>query len=166
MYTVKVDSHGLRLTALHMSDHVPFYRRKFTQGLDFCSTFFGIVLPQVKRTCLDRGTRIDLALDVAAGILAGQSSRPQNNKVLVLLTDGRPDQGSEGLMLEAAGRAGSGREVYVVGLGDEVGADLMRQVASRPENYLAAPGPEELRAVYEAVAGQLPCPGGVLWGGF
>ena len=124
------------------------------------------LLAAVDRIGLDRGTRIDLALDVAAGILAGQSSRPQNNKVLVLLTDGRPDQGSEGQMLEAAGRAGSGREVYVVGLGDEVGADLMRQVASRPENYLAAPGPEELRAVYEAVAGQLPCPGGVLWGGF
>lgn len=119
----------------------------------------------VGRIGLERGTRIDLALDAAAGILSGPSARPANNQVVVLLTDGRPDEGSEGLMLEAAGRARIGREVYVVGLGDEVGADLMRQVASRPENYLAAPGPAELRAVYEAVAGELPCPGGVPWGG-
>jgi Mg-chelatase subunit ChlD len=124
------------------------------------------LLAALDRIGLERGTRIDLALDGAGGLLSGPSVRPLNNQVIVLLTDGRPDQGQEGATLEAARRAGVGREVYVIGLGDAVGADLMRQVASRPETYLSAPGPQELRMVYEAIAGQLPCPGGVIWGGF
>lgn len=111
----------------------------------------------------DRGTRIDLALDLALSELNGPRHRPGSQGVIVLLTDGRPDQGLEQATLDAAGRARASQALYVIGLGDEAGADLLRQMVTGPQYYLAAPDSAALKAVYEALAGQLPCPGGLVW---
>ena len=111
----------------------------------------------------DRGTRIDLALDLALSELNGPRHRPGSQGVIILLTDGRPDQGLEQATLDAAGRARASQALYVIGLGDEAGADLLRQMVTGPQHYLAAPDSAALRAVYEALAGQLPCPGGLVW---
>ena len=35
---------------------MPFYRRKFAQGLNFHNTLFGVILPQHRHPCLDRRT--------------------------------------------------------------------------------------------------------------
>ncbi len=111
----------------------------------------------------DRGTRIDLALDLAVAQLSGPARRLGNQQVIVLLTDGRPDQGLEQATLDAAIRARDGRELYVVGLGDEAGDELLRRLVLRPDNYVPARDPGALRAVYEGLAAQLPCPGGSVW---
>lgn len=123
----------------------------------------GPLFAALDRIQTDRGTRIDLALDLALAELGKPGRRPGSQGVIVLLTDGRPDQGQEQAALEAARRARDAHEVYVVGLGDEAGSDLLRQMVASPDRYLAAPDPAALKAVYESLVGQLPCPGGVVW---
>ena len=44
---LKVLCNKLRFAALHVSDHVPFYRRKLTQRLKFHNTLFGIILSHI-----------------------------------------------------------------------------------------------------------------------
>ena len=51
---VKVPSHALCLAALYVTDHVPFYRRKFLQSLNFHYTFLGVILPEDKCPRFDR----------------------------------------------------------------------------------------------------------------
>ena len=115
----------------------------------------------------DSGTRIDLALDRAIDQLAeeGGLGREADNAVIVLLTDGRPDGGTEDAVLAAAERARTaGITIYAVGLGEDVDPELLRQVATRGELYLEAPSADDLAAIYAGLAGDLPCPGGVILG--
>ena len=113
---------------------------------------------------LGPGTRIDRALESALSELTSPRSKRGNNRVIVLLTDGLPEGGSEVATLDAALRARqAGVDVYAIGFGDSVNGDFLRQLASRPEAYLHAPDPEALRGIYESIAGQLPCPGGLVW---
>lgn len=114
---------------------------------------------------LERGTRIDLAIEAATEVFGSDEARPGNNRVLILMTDGQPDGGTDADTIAAATRAGaSGITLYAIGFGSGVSDDFLRQLTSRPENYLAAPSPEALRLVYASIAGELPCPGGVIWG--
>jgi Mg-chelatase subunit ChlD len=115
----------------------------------------------------DQGTRIDLALEMAAFGLDPEmgTGRGADQEVIVLLTDGRPDGGTEGSAQEAAAWARSaGITIYTVGLGADVDPDLLRQLASRPEFYLEAPSADALEAIYAELARALPCPDGVLFG--
>ncbi|MCB0215165.1 MAG: VWA domain-containing protein [Chloroflexi bacterium] len=115
----------------------------------------------------DSGTRIDLALDRAVDQLveAGGLGREADNAVIVLLTDGRPDGGTEAAVLAAADRARrAGITIYAVGLGEDVDPELLRRVATRGELYLEAPSADDLAAIYAGLAGDLPCPGGVILG--
>jgi Ca-activated chloride channel family protein len=114
---------------------------------------------------LGAGTRLDLAMNRAATLLDA-SPRLTSRPAIVLLTDGLPDGGTRPEVLAAAERARSaGIVVYTVGLGADVDADLLRAVATRAENYLAAGDAAALRAAYERIAGELPCPGGAVWAG-
>jgi hypothetical protein len=114
---------------------------------------------------LERGTRIDLAIDAASAAFAVGQARPGNRRVVVLLTDGQPDGGTDAEAIAAATRAqSSGITLYVIGFGSGVSEDFLARLTSRPEHYLSAPSPEALRRVYAAIAGELPCPGGVIWG--
>jgi Mg-chelatase subunit ChlD len=114
---------------------------------------------------LGAGTRLDLAMNRAATLLDA-SPRLTSRPAIVLLTDGLPDGGTRPEVLAAAERARSaGIVVFTVGLGADVDADLLRAVATRAENYLAAGDAAALRAAYERIAGELPCPGGAVWAG-
>jgi len=110
------------------------------------------------------GTRIDLALAAAGGVLRGEGHREGNNRAVVLLTDGLPDAGTAGAALAAAADLkGGGVFVYTIGLGEDVDADLLRQIATSPSSYLRAPTADQLTAIYRGIAGALPCPAGVFW---
>jgi Mg-chelatase subunit ChlD len=116
------------------------------------------------------GTRIDLALDMAwldfyQDLTDGSEWRERDQQIIVLLTDGRPDPGTRDLVVEMArGLAESDVLTYVVGLGDDVDAELLTMLATQPDFYYQAPSANELASIYEDLAGQLPCPGGVIWG--
>ncbi|MCE7939511.1 MAG: VWA domain-containing protein, partial [Chloroflexi bacterium CFX6] len=113
------------------------------------------------------GTRIDLALAAAESVLGEGAPRPGTNRVVVLLTDGRTDAGTDADALRAADvlkRAGV--YIYTIGLGDDIDAGFLRTVASSPATYLQAPTAAQLADIYtHQIAGTLPCPGGVFWGG-
>ncbi len=104
------------------------------------------------------GTRIDLALDAAAGELIGPARRAANNPVIILLTDGAPTGVTPAEVLAAADRAkAAGLLIYTIGLGQDVDADLLRSVAGRPERYFAAPDTRDLAEIYGRIAYEIPC---------
>jgi Mg-chelatase subunit ChlD len=115
---------------------------------------------------LATGTRIDRAIERAAEVLPTAEGNLAAQRVIVLLTDGRPDGGTVEATLAAAGAAKArGVALFTIGLGDDVDADLLRRIASRPEDYAQAPDAAALQAIYESLAAALPCPGGAEWGG-
>ncbi len=60
----------------------------------------------------------------------------------------------------------AGVYIYTIGLGDDIDAGFLRTVASSPATYLQAPPAAQLADIYtHQIAGTLPCPGGVFWGG-
>jgi Mg-chelatase subunit ChlD/DNA-binding beta-propeller fold protein YncE len=103
------------------------------------------------------GTRIDLGLEVALNEIRLRG-RDRTPKLIVLLSDGRPQSGSEGSALALAQLA---RErsvtVFAIGLGDDLDADFMRQLARSPAEYRPAADESALRGIYESIAGSLPC---------
>ncbi len=112
------------------------------------------------------GTRIDLALERAGQELASGRPIAGNNRAVILLTDGRTDAGTADRALAAAAALKNGKAaIYTIGLGADVDAAFLRQVATSPSMYLEAPTADQLAGIYDAIAGTLPCPGGVFWGG-
>lgn len=104
------------------------------------------------------GTRIDRALDKALEELSGPRRLAGNVPVVVLLTDGRQTGAPESKALDAAATArAAGLTIYTIGIGADVSADLLTQIAGDPARYYAAAGPEELLSVYVSIAGSLPC---------
>lgn len=112
------------------------------------------------------GTRIDLAIDAAADVMRAGLPEvdPGNNQVLVLLTDGLPDEGTAASAMDAANRAkADGMVLYAIGLGVDVDGELLRAIASSDDTYLEAPSAADLEDIYREIAGRLPCPGGAFW---
>lgn len=110
------------------------------------------------------GTRIDLGLGAAWGLLVGEG-RPQAQAVVVLLTDGRQDAGAPVGAVEhhAQGLRALSALVYAIGLGDGIDRDLLRRVAGRPQGYLESPTPADLARAYAELRERLACeaPGSV-----
>ncbi len=109
------------------------------------------------------GTRIDLGLAVAHEELVGPRSIEDNTAVIVLLTDGV--QREEQPALDAALRARTdGVRIFAIGLGEDVDAAFLRQIAGGPRGLYLAPGPDDLSDIYNEVAGVVPCPPEDFWG--
>ena len=104
------------------------------------------------------GTRIDLALDAGHQVLVGPDHRPDNNAVLILLTDGKPTGTTEEEVLAAAGRAHeAGILVFTIGLGSAVDGELLSRIASQPDWYYPAPDTSDLEDIYRQIVTQIPC---------
>jgi Mg-chelatase subunit ChlD len=104
------------------------------------------------------GTRIDLGLQIATAELTGARSRPDADRVIVLLTDGRATAGSEDAALAEAARArGLGIATWVIGLGGDVDTEFLARLAGRPDRVRLAPTSADLEAVYRQVASTLVC---------
>jgi len=103
------------------------------------------------------GTRMDLGLWTAIDEVGGRG-RLDADGVIVLLTDGRPQGGTEPDIALAAATARSLRlTVYAIGLGDDVQPLVLEIIAGGPERVHLAPGPEDLAAIYAAIAREIPC---------
>ena len=57
------------------------------------------------------------------------------------------------------------RFFFTVGLGDELDVWALEAMASRPSYFHRAPDGEDLRAIYRAIAVEIPCPAKDYWGG-
>jgi Mg-chelatase subunit ChlD len=106
------------------------------------------------------GTRIDAGLHAAGELLGkrGRDSRP----VVLLLTDGRPDGGASGA---AAARAAAAtldarRITLAFGPSPAVDLELLRVLATRPEDAFHAPSEAQLRTLASSLVGRLTCPEG------
>lgn len=111
------------------------------------------------------GTRIDRALRSAAEALDGPGARPGNSRAIILLTDGRtnPPATADDARRAAADAKAAGATIFTIGLGGDVDADFLREIASGPALYYEAPTADDLEEIYRAIAGELPCPGGAIW---
>ncbi|MFN2251031.1 MAG: VWA domain-containing protein [Anaerolineae bacterium] len=105
-----------------------------------------------------QGTRIDLGLRDALEQVDGLGSRISADGVIVLLTDGRPEPGTEEhieLYARVAQRVGV--TVYAIGLGDDVLPDVLETITGEPERVYLAPTPDDLAEIYKAIARTIPC---------
>ncbi len=104
-------------------------------------------------------TRIDLAFVASRNELNGPRHNPGNATALILLTDGAPTDVSEaGVLAAAEATKAAGIVVYTIGLGPNVYAGLMQEMASSPSHYYYAPTAAELTAIYEQIADIIHCP--------
>ncbi len=111
------------------------------------------------------GTRIDLGIAAAGGELLGEHRRPTNQAVMIVLTDGRADPVGPEAAVEAARLAkAAGVVVFTVGLGEDLDAEALEAMASRPAYYFASPDAAALAGIYREIAVMIPCPGELFWG--
>lgn len=102
------------------------------------------------------GTRIDLGLLRAADALADR--RAGARPAVILLTDGRQDDGRVAAVLAAADRlTAGGAAIHTIGLGADVDAPLLALLAGRPARAHLAPSAADLARIYRDIAGVLPC---------
>lgn len=115
------------------------------------------------RGALDRlpqesGTRIDRGLAEAKAQLSGPRHRPQNLPVVILLTDGRPTDGTTDAVLARAGELRkAGVALFTIGLGADVDGGLLIDVAGEAGRYSYAPDQLSLGGIYRAIALTVPC---------
>lgn len=105
------------------------------------------------------GTRLDLGLWTAMGAVRERGRlRGAADPVIVLLTDGRTEGGSEGATLQAAGLARDvGIAIYAIGLGADAAPDFLAAVAGNRNRVHLAPAAADLAKVYAEVARAIPC---------
>ena len=111
-------------------------------------------------------TCIVCAVEAGWAELASTRHAVDHAAVLVLLTDGRSNPRPAAEAVARAGEAkAAGVTVFTIGLGADVEADALAAIASRPGYFYLAPDGEALADIYRAIAVELPCPAGALWGG-
>jgi Mg-chelatase subunit ChlD len=105
------------------------------------------------------GTRIDRALLAARDELRSARVRGDSTRSVVLVTDGQQVGGSPNDVPDAANSLRSDNVVvFTVGLGDNVSAQLLRDIATTPDRYRFAASADDLELIYEEIARLIPCP--------
>jgi Mg-chelatase subunit ChlD len=103
------------------------------------------------------GTRLDKGIDAAAAELLGPRHNERNQRVLVLLTDGR-QSAEPGRVLPSADLARRmGITLYAIGLGADADEAMLRAVAGHPSRHFRAAGPQDLLNIYTQIAGVVQC---------
>ncbi len=111
-------------------------------------------------TCLVCG------IEAASAELHGPRRLADHTPVLILLTDGRsnPRPVAEAEASAANAKAG-GVVLFTIGIGEDLDADALARIASRPDFFYRAPDAEELGQIYREIAVAIPCPADAYWGG-
>jgi collagen type VI alpha len=95
---------------------------------------------------------------MALAELSGARSRPNADPVIVLLTDGRPDDTALAAALSSAATARrAGVTVFAIGLGSDVQREVLSGIAGDPARVFLAPEAADLAAIYGEVARVIPC---------
>lgn len=107
-----------------------------------------------------QGTFIDRALQAAIDELDSPRRRPGSTRSIVLVTDG-VNNGDDARVRQLADQLRAADvAVFTVGLGleSDIDADLLRAIATTPENYRHAPTTDDLELIYRDIARLIPCP--------
>jgi hypothetical protein len=84
---------------------------------------------------------------------------------MIVLTDGRSNPVPAAVAVEEARLAKvAGVQVFTIGLGADLDAGALGEMASRPEWFFIAPDAEDLAGVYRTIAVTIPCPREAFWG--
>ncbi len=111
------------------------------------------------------GTHIDAGLRVALEELQGPRRIGNDTPVMVLLTDGI-HTGEQGAEVAAAEEVrGAGIFLYTIGLGADVDAPSLIEMAGDVGRYYFAPDSSHLQRIYHEVARDIDCPAEMFWGG-
>lgn len=108
------------------------------------------------RIGLGHGSRLDRGLAAGRGALAADP-RPNEHRVLLVVTDGLASAGRDALRAEAAGARAEGTTIYALGIGADVDADILAELAGSPSRFLFAPDAEDLAALYATIAAREGC---------
>lgn len=118
---------------------------------------FAAISRRLDQIVLGTGTRIDLGLERSLAELEVRG-RAGSRRAVVLLSDGRPSEGTEARALQLAALArGSEVSVFTVGLGDDADRALLAGLAKDPSYAFLAPRATELGEIYRRIAVTLPC---------
>ncbi len=101
-------------------------------------------------------SRIDAGLNRAFDEMTGPRRVAGHTPAVILLTDGNPEGAYANDVRAAAQRLHqAGIQLYTVGLGADVDAALLREIATTPDRYYQSPTPADLAQVYARLAGEL-----------
>jgi hypothetical protein len=113
------------------------------------------------------GTHIDKGLRTALAELQSPRHLERNMSVMILLTDG-VQTGTPGEELRAAAEVrAAGVRLYTIGLGADVDAATLREMAGDDARYHFAPDSADLARIYAEIASDIlcPAPAGGFWPG-
>lgn len=110
------------------------------------------------------GTRIDGGIDMALTELAGPGHRPANAAVMVVVSDGQQSELPASAAVSADRARRQGVVVYAIGLGADVAAAFLTELAGASSRYFFAPEPAQLTAAYLDIAAVIPCDPEDYWG--
>jgi Mg-chelatase subunit ChlD/DNA-binding beta-propeller fold protein YncE len=99
-------------------------------------------------------TNIGEAIRTAATELASSRARPGAQRVIVLLTDGRPQSPTEARSQAILARA-AGITLFTIGLGADLDPDLLRELAGSDDRYFGAPTEADLAHIFTRIARRL-----------
>ena len=102
-------------------------------------------------------TNISDGINKAQAELESGRRDPDNKPVIILLSDGRPEDGDtpQAARNAAAAAKAKGTRIITIGLGTGIDEQLMKDIASSPSDYYDAPTSSELQAIYQQIAGSL-----------
>lgn len=120
--------------------------------------------PAIDGLELTPGTHIDLGVAQGLAELRGPRATAGHARAIVLLTDGLQNGPPEPVYELAREARTEGIELFMIGLGPEVHVGFLERVAGSARRPYLAPGLADLRSIYEAVAGDIPCPVDAFWG--
>ena len=106
------------------------------------------------------GTNIGDALRVAREELSSERARVGTaQRAIVMMTDGKPEGGSDDPVGYAYSEAELARDagiaIYTVGLGADIDAKVLGDIAADPNRFFAAPSSADLKDIYRAIARRL-----------
>ena len=105
-----------------------------------------------------RGTRIDRGIEQAIVELLSARHEERNNPVMIVLTDGLPEPGTEGRALRSALDArAAGIILFTIGLGSDADPDLLWLLSGSDERTFMAPDASQLDGIYKQIAGKVLC---------
>jgi len=101
-------------------------------------------------------SRIDSGLTSAYTEMSGPRRVAGHTPAIILLTDGNPEGTYAGDVRAAAAQIrAAGIALFTIGLGNDVNAALLREIATQPDYYYQSPSPSDLIEIYTRLAGEM-----------
>jgi hypothetical protein len=105
------------------------------------------------------GTAIDKGLRAAYEELIGPRHLSDHNRAIVLLTDGQQNASELQSVRDVAAQIkAAGIKIITIGLGGDVDAPFLTEIASAPQLFFPAPETGDLDRIYKDIVHYIPCP--------